>query len=138
MMNNEWNKLVGDLTFEEQKLLTYICNAGIRETRELLKRRKHETAKAQTQGAILAFETIEDYPFTTCLQLIEQWRKLDTNCEKLRNQDAQVVDYWKMRGQQLQLSFILERILAYRVLTKQIDARLSARAAIYVEQWMQR
>lgn len=137
MMNSEWNKLIGDLTYEERELLTYICNAGLRETRELLKRKEHVTGKARTQGAILAFETIEDYPFTTCLQLIEQWQKFDANCRKLRNQDEQIVHYWKMKGQQLQLSFILERILAYRVLTKQIDARISARAAIYVEQWMQ-
>lgn len=137
MMNPEWKKLTGDLSYEEQQLIIHICDKGLKETRQLLKKREHETERAQTEGAILAFQTIEDHHFTTCQELMGQWNKLDQRCDELRSQDRNIVEYWHMRGQQLQVDFILERILAYRVITKQITATLSGRAAIYVGEWQQ-
>lgn len=133
-MLSEWNKLTGELSFEERQLVDHICVAGLKETRHLLNEREHETGQAQTAGAILAFETIQDQQFGTCEEFLEQQRKLDQRCTQLRNSE-QLAEYWKTRGQQLQIEFVLDRILAYRVMTHQIVASISARAGLYVGEW---
>ena len=133
-MISEWVKLTGALTFEERQLVDYICETGLKGTRKLLKTRKHDTGRAQTEGAILAFEIIEDAQFTTCQEYLDQWKKLEEQCRKLRD-NKQLLDYWKTRGQQLQLEFILDRLLAFRVMTHQVQASISARAGLYVGEW---
>lgn len=135
-MNPEWVKLEPDeLAFEERQLVDHICAVGLKETRQLLAQRTHEAGREQTRGAILAFEFIEDAGFTTCSEFIGQWQTLEKRVEQIRANEERI-GYWKTRGQQLQLEFILERILAYRVLTGQIDARHFARAGLYVVRWM--
>lgn len=134
-MLSEWNKLTGDLSFEERQLVNHICTEGLKETRKLLKERTHKTGLAQTRGAILAFETIQDEQFTTCQQFLEQQEKLRRRCVELRG-DEQLLEYWKVRGQQLQIEFVLDRILAYRAMTNQVVASISARAVLYVGNWV--
>lgn len=129
-MLSEWNKLTGKLSFEELNLIDHICDEGLKETRQLLK----EKGEDQTRGAILAFETIEDQQFGTCEEFLEQRSKLDQKCTQLRK-DERLAEYWKTRGQQLQIEFVLDRILAYRVMTRQIVASISARAGLYVGEW---
>lgn len=135
-MLSEWSKLTGELTFEERQLVDHICEVGLKETRELLKTKEHETERAQTEGAVLAFEIIEESQFT-CQEFLDQHAKLEERCRGLRNHE-QLLDYWKMRGQQLQLEFILDRLLAFRVMTFQVQASISARAGLYVAKWCQK
>ena len=129
-MLSQWRKLEGDLSFEERELVNNICVNGLKETRRLLEKRK----SSQTEGAILAFETIEEQQFTTCEEFLDQRGKLERRCIELRDNE-QSSEYWEVRGQQLQIEFILDRILAYRVMSRQLAAHISARAGLYVGEW---
>lgn len=131
-MIGNWDNLTGDLTWKERGLVNHICESGLKETRALLKE-----GSSQTAGAILAFETIYDAQFSTIEQFVDQWKKLEEKAQSLRNQDIRS-GYWKLRGQQLQFEFILERILAYRVMLGEVSSSISARAGIYVGEWYRR
>lgn len=137
--NPEWRKLIGEFSYEELKLIQHICTTGIAECQQLLNQNRPDTSNEQTKGAILAFQTIQDHPPKSPQELIDQHQKFNTKCRELRNSDK-ILQYWNKRGQQLQLEFILERILAYRVLTQQItdNVALYASAVQYVHQWIKR
>jgi hypothetical protein len=124
-----WNELTGNLTFEEQQLVDYICDAGLKETREL----QSKKPSAQTAGAILAFEILQDIRMSTFNELKEQYHLLEDRMNSMR---GNVADYWKIRGQQLQIEFILDRLLAYRVLTDELDAPIPDRAGEYVSKYL--
>ncbi len=129
--------LTGDLIFEERQLVDHICEEGLKETRELLRTKEHETGRAQTEGAILAFEIIEEAQFGNCQEFLDQWTKLEERRQTLRD-GQQLLGYWKMRGQQLQLEFMLDRLLAFRVMIHQVQASISTRAGLYVGEWYQK
>lgn len=140
-MKSEWAKLEGKLTFEEKSLVNHICETGLQSTKSLLLKTTQTTTRAQTEGAILAFEILVDANLRTFKDYIDQWDKFEERCrtyrdrEKANNKD--ILAYWKIRGQQLQIQFILDRLLAYRAMTNQIhDVSLSSMAVEYVGRWM--
>lgn len=134
-MNQEWNKLRGELSFEERQLVNRICEQGLQETRELLKTQDIKIPQARTRGAIQAFEIIADHQFETFEGFVNQWEKLEKRRIKLQSERGTVIKYWETRGQQLQIEFVLDRLLAYRVMRTQVKATISARAANYVGDW---
>ncbi len=136
-----WQEMTGELSYEEKMLVEHICEAGLKETRALLEEDSNggtRTGRAQTKGAIQAFETIQNAGFTMIDDFLGVRCELEIKCEQIRRDDIddRILEYWNLRGQQIQYEFVLDRILAYRVMTQRMESSISARAGIYVDEWM--
>lgn len=131
-MEYRWGMLKGELDREERKFMLYLIERGIAETQPLYEQSK----SPQTRGAVEAFISFRQ--FNSIEEFEQFWNELNDGMEDARQADENPF-YWRLRGQQAQIEFILDRILAWRVKHGRADATsLSAKAVISVVEYLQR
>ncbi len=133
----KWEMLKGEMDSDERKFMRYIAGVGLIEADFS----HNQNPNPQSQGAIEAFRTLQDFNYFD--EFKQYWEDLSDGLEEYKDTGLWSkidLDFCeRLRGQRLQVEFILDRLLVWRVKHGKLKCdNLNAMAVVTVADYLKR